>query len=274
MLGSKIDLFREEWLDVIFNQKNKSYGAYALRKESAANTTKSLFYASTVFIALFLAPKIINLIGGALPDEAVTDQAIEVTVASPPPVNPDIPSPPPVEPPPPKTDQVKFPPPIVKPDNMVRDEEQIQITDLKNADPGQKTIAGDPDAGIVIAGPTGDGPKQAAIVEDNTVYENISIEAQPAFPGGMDKFYAYLRKSVKYPPVAAENNIQGKVFLSFVVEKNGELTDIKVDRKLGGGTDEEAIRVLKASPRWTPGIQNGNPVRVKYNIPISFALAQ
>lgn len=274
MLGSKIDLFREEWLDVIFNQKNKSYGAYALRKESAANTTKSLFYASTVFIALFLAPKIINLIGGALPDEAVTDQAIEVTVASPPPVNPDIPSPPPVEPPPPKTDQVKFPPPIVKPDNMVRDEEQIQITDLKNADPGQKTIAGDPDADIVIAGPTGDGPKQAAIVEDNTVYENISIEAQPAFPGGMDKFYAYLRKSVKYPPVAAENNIQGKVFLSFVVEKNGELTDIKVDRKLGGGTDEEAIRVLKASPRWTPGIQNGNPVRVKYNIPISFALAQ
>jgi protein TonB len=179
-----------------------------------------------------------------------------------------------VEPPPPKTDLVKFPPPIVKPDNMVRDEEPVQIKDLKDADPGQKTIAGDPNADIVIAVAAGEGPKQAAVVEDNTVYENISIEMQPAFPGGMGKFYAYLRKSVKYPPMATENNIQGKVFLSFVVEKNGDLTDIKVDRKLGGGTDEEAIRVLKASPRWTPGIQNGNPVRVKYNIPISFALAQ
>ena len=274
MFGSKIDLFREEWLEVIFDRKNKSYGAYALRKQSAADTTRSLFYASTVFIALFLAPKIINLISGALPDEAITNQAIEVTVVSPPPVNPDLPTPPPVEPPPPKTDQVKFPPPIVKPDNMVRDEEPPQITDLKAADPGQKTIAGDPNADIVIAGPTGDGPKQAAIVEDNEVYTMISIETQPAFPGGMEKFYAYLRKTVKYPPIAAESNIQGKVFLSFVVEKNGELTDIKVDRKLGGGTDEEAIRVLKASPRWTPGIQNGNPVRVKYNIPISFTLAQ
>ena len=274
MFGSKIDLFREEWLDVIFNQKNKHYGAYALRKQNAANTTKSLFYASTVFIALFLAPKVINLIKGSLPEKTVTDQVIEVTVAPPPPVNPDVPTPPPVEPPPPKTDQVKFPPPIVKPDNMVRDEEQVQIKDLKDADPGQKTIAGDPDAAIVITGPTGDGPKQAAVVEDNTVYPMISIETQPAFPGGMEKFYAYLRKAVKYPPMAAENNIQGKVFLSFVVEKNGELTEIKVDRKLGGGTDEEAMRVLKASPRWTPGIQNGSPVRVKYNIPISFALAQ
>lgn len=75
--------------------------------------------------------------------------------------------------------------------------------------------------------------------------------------------------------MAAENNIQGKVFLSFVVEKNGELTDIQLaGKKLGGGTDEEAIRVLKASPKWTPGIQNGKPVRVKYNIPISFTLSQ
>jgi len=274
MFGTKIDLFREEWLDVIFAKKNKSYGAYALRQQSAANTTKSLFYASTVFIVLFLTPKIINLINGALPDQAVTSPAIEVTVATPPPVNPDMPTPPPVEPPPAKQDQVKFPPPIVRPDNLVSDEEPVQIKDLLVADPGQKTIAGDPGADIVIAGPAGEGPKQAAIVEDNQVYENISIETQPAFPGGMEKFYAYLRKSVKYPPVAAENNIQGKVFLSFVVEKNGELTDIKVDRKLGGGTDEEAVRVLKASPRWTPGIQNGTPVRVKYNIPISFALAQ
>ncbi|MNL41233.1 Gram-negative bacterial tonB protein [compost metagenome] len=90
----------------------------------------------------------------------------------------------------------------------------------------------------------------------------------------MDKFYAYLSKAIRYPAPAQEANVQGKVFLSFIVEKNGSLTDIKVERKLGYGTDEEAVRVLKASPKWIPGIQNGRPVRVKYNIPISFALAQ
>lgn len=272
MFGSKIDLFRKEWLDVVFDQKNKSYGAYQLRRQNSSNTTKSLFYASAVFILLFVSPKIISLIKGALPEEEVVKQ-VEVTVAPPPPVNPDTPPPPPVEPPPPKQDQVKFPPPIVKPDNLVRDEQPPQIEDLKKADPGQKTIAGDPDADIVVAAPVGNGPKQAAVVEDTKVYDFVSIETQPGFPGGMEKFYAYLRKAVKYPPMAAENNIQGKVFLSFVVEKNGDLTDIHVDRKLGGGTDEEAVRVLKASPRWTPGIQNGKPVRVKYNIPISFTLS-
>ncbi|MBB5439798.1 MULTISPECIES: energy transducer TonB [Pedobacter] len=272
MFGSKIDLLKTEWLDVVFAHKNKKYGAYELRKESSAITTRALFIASAIFVLVFIAPKILSVIKGKLPEDNEVKQ-VEVVVAPPPPVNPETPPPPPVEPPPPKQDQVKFPPPIVKPDNEVVDKEPVQIEDLKKADPGQKTIAGDPDADIVIATAAGEGPKQAAVVEDTKVYDFVSIETQPGFPGGMEKFYAYLRKAVKYPPVAQENNIQGKVFLSFVVEKNGELTDIKVERKLGGGTDEEAIRVLKASPRWTPGIQNGKPVRVKYNIPISFTLS-
>jgi protein TonB len=90
----------------------------------------------------------------------------------------------------------------------------------------------------------------------------------------MDKFYKYLSKAIRYPAMAQEQGIQGKVFLSFIIEKNGTLTDIKIERALGYGTDEEATRVLKASPRWMPGIQNGKEVRVKYNIPISFSLGQ
>jgi protein TonB len=270
---SKIDLFRKEWLDVVFENKNKAYGAYQLRQKNSSTTSRALLFASAAFILLFITPKIISMIKGALPEEEVVKQ-VEVAIQPPPPVDPKTPPPPPVEPPPPKQDQVKFPPPIVKPDIEVRDQEPPQIEDLKKADPGQKTIAGDPDADIVIAAPVGEGPKQAAVVEDTKVYDFVSIETPPGFPGGIEKFYAYVGKSIKYPPMAAENNIQGKVFLSFVVEKNGELTDIHVDRKLGGGTDEEAVRVLKASPRWTPGIQNGKPVRVKYNIPISFTLSQ
>ena len=270
---SKIDLFRKEWLDVVFENKNKAYGAYQLRQKNSSTTTRALLFASAAFILLFITPKIISMIKGALPEDEVVKQ-VEVAIQPPPPEDPKTPPPPTVEPPPPKQDQVKFPPPIVKPDVEVRDQEPPQIEDLKKADPGQKTIAGDPDADIVISAPVGEGPKQAAVVEDTKVYDFVSIETPPSFPGGIEKFYAYVGKSIKYPPMAAENNIQGKVFLSFVVEKNGQLTDIHVDRKLGGGTDEEAVRVLKASPRWTPGIQNGKPVRVKYNIPISFTLSQ
>ncbi len=108
---------------------------------------------------------------------------------------------------------------------------------------------------------------------DVKVYDFVSVERQPGFPGGMEKFYQYLKQTVKYPVLAQNNNVQGKVFLSFIVEKNGDLADIKVERKLGGGTDEEAIRVLKGSPRWNPGIYQGKAVRVKYHIPISFSLS-
>ncbi|MEJ7557261.1 MAG: M56 family metallopeptidase [Pedobacter sp.] len=107
---------------------------------------------------------------------------------------------------------------------------------------------------------------------DIKVYDFVSLEAQPTFPGGMANFYNYLKQNVKYPAEAKANKVEGKVFLSFIVEKDGSLMDIKVDRKLGGGTDEEAVRVLTASPNWNPGVQNGNVVRVKYNIPISFSL--
>jgi TonB family protein len=108
----------------------------------------------------------------------------------------------------------------------------------------------------------------------DTVYDFVTIDQQPTFQGGMDKFYEYLSKSVKYPKEAVAKNIQGKVFLSFIVEKDGALSNINVDRKLGAGTDEEAVRVLAESPKWIPGKIAGKPVRVKYNIPINFALSK
>lgn len=107
---------------------------------------------------------------------------------------------------------------------------------------------------------------------DKKIYDFVSIEKQPEFPGGIRKFYQYLSASIKYPKMAQENNVQGKVFLCFVVEKDGSLTDVQITRGLGSGTDEEAIRVLKESPKWNPGISNGIPVRVKYNINVNFTI--
>lgn len=107
---------------------------------------------------------------------------------------------------------------------------------------------------------------------DPKVYDFVSLNSPPSFPGGMDRFYYYLRRSMKYPAEAVANKVEGKVFLSFVVEKDGRINEVRVERKLGSGTDEEAVRLLEASPRWVPGIQGGKAVRVKYNIPISFTL--
>jgi TonB family protein len=124
-----------------------------------------------------------------------------------------------------------------------------------------------------IANPLYEVVIRAKSDESGKVYDFVSLETQPSFPGGMDKFYGYVQRSVIYPKEAKDNRIEGKVFLSFVVETDGALSDIKVERKLGGGTDEEAVRVLEESPKWIPGVQNGQRVRVKYNIPISFTLA-
>lgn len=108
--------------------------------------------------------------------------------------------------------------------------------------------------------------------DKNRVYSFASMENPPSYPGGMNKFYEFLAATIKFPEEAKALEIQGKVFVSFVVDKDGSIIDIKVERKLGYGTDEEAVRVLKLSNPWNPGLINGQPVRVKFSLPISFNL--
>jgi periplasmic protein TonB len=271
MLGSKIDLFKLQWLDVVFAGRNKAYGAYDLRKKNDKTTSKALVVGSLLFIALVCLPLIIRLIKGAMPEEEAV-KVTEVVLAPPPPIDKKELPPPPPEPPKPKVDQVKFPPPVVVPAEEVRDEEPPTVEELKVADPGQKTIEGDPNAEIRIDEPVGEAPKEAEVTEDvNTIF--TSVEVSPEFPGGMAKFYSYLQKNYRYPAMAREQGVSGKVIMQFVVERDGSLTDIKVLRDLGLGTGEEAIRLLKSMPKWKPGIQNGRPVRVAYTLPFSLNLA-
>ncbi|WP_316798926.1 TonB family protein [Pedobacter frigidisoli] len=107
---------------------------------------------------------------------------------------------------------------------------------------------------------------------DKKIYDFVSITKQPEYPGGIRKFYEYLSKTIRYPELAQEKNVQGKVFLSFIVEKDGSISDVMVTRGLGSGLDEEAVRVLNESPRWNPGVKDGMVVRVKYNINVNFTL--
>ena len=277
---SKLDILTQNWIDIVFDGRNKEYGAYDLRKNNAKNTTRAILIGGFLFIFAFVAPNISKLISSQLSDEDLEKPQLieqEVILATPPPVDEKVPPPPPaVEPPPPRVDIVKFPPPVVKPDNQVVEEEPPTVKDLETATTGQKTMKGDINAPIQIEEPKyGEGPvNQEVTQETNEIFTNV--EVLPSFPGGIEQFYKFLNKQLVYPPMSKENNIQGRVTVNFVVERDGSLTDIKVLRGVAGGEDlsQEAIRVLKKSPKWTPGIQNGRPVRVSYSVPVVFALQQ
>jgi protein TonB len=259
----KLDLFDKQWIDIVFEGRNKAYGAYELRKENSKTTFRALIIGAFVFGLAVSAPLIMSLIPDMSNDDAALDQKI-VTIKLPPKEQPkDLPPPPP---PPPKVDQVKFVKPVVAKTNEIV-EEPPKVEEIKDKKLGDETIKGDPDAPLSVE-PVGNGP--SVVEEDNNIYNTAGIEVKPDFPGGLDKFYKFIGKNYSAP----EDCGSGKVFVTFVVEKDGSLTDIKVLREVCPGSGNEAKRVLKASPKWTPGEQNGKKVRVLYSLPISIQASE
>ena len=116
--------------------------------------------------------------------------------------------------------------------------------------------------------PVDDEPEQAVVEETPFV----SVEKMPEFPGGEEALYKYLSKNLKYPDIAKEQNLQGKVFVQFIVEKDGSISNPKAVRDIGGGCGEEAVRVVRGMPKWTPGKQRTQTVRVQYTLPVVFQL--
>ncbi|MCD4772627.1 MAG: TonB family protein [Bacteroidales bacterium] len=113
------------------------------------------------------------------------------------------------------------------------------------------------------------------VMDDDEVEEAeifTVVESMPKFPGGEGAMNKYLGKNIEYPQMARESGIHGRVYVTFVVETDGRVTDIKILRGIGGGCDEEAVRVVKNMPKWNPGKQRGKPVRVQFNLPIKFTL--
>lgn len=110
------------------------------------------------------------------------------------------------------------------------------------------------------------------VVEDDAIF--VVAENAPEFPGGEDSLYAYIARNIKYPEAAKKEKIEGRVFVTFVIEKDGQVSSAKILRDIGGGCGEEAIRVVKNMPKWKPGTQRGNPVRFQFNLPVSFGLGK
>lgn len=263
----KLDILKNQWLDIVFEGRNKIYGAYQLRKENKSTTIKALIIGAFLFSLAVAIPLIINLLPNSK-DKVVNMDVKITTVKLPPkkvePIKPNLPPPPP---PAPKVDQVKFVKPVVAKTEEVT-EEPPKIVEMKDKNVGKETIKGNPDAVLTVE-PVGTGTA-AVVEEDNKVYNTAGIEVKPEFPGGIEKFYKFVGNNYRAPE---EEGLKGKVYVTFVVEKDGSLTDIKVLRDIGYGTGAEAIRVLKKCPRWQPGEQNGKKVRVLYSLPITIQTA-
>lgn len=254
----KIDLFENKWLDIVFEGRNKSYGAYDLRKKNTSTNIRAFIIGAVIFAFAVATPMLLELIPDSS-DEDLTLKEKIVTVKLPPKEEKPKENIPPPPPPPPKVDQVKFVKPVVAKTNEVT-EEPPKVEEIKDKNIGKEDIKGDPNADLVLT-PPGDGPKQAEVTEDNTIYNSAGIEVKPEFPGGIQKWYSFLKNNFQAPD---EPGLKGKVIVSFVVEKDGSLTDIKVLRDIGFGTGKEAERVLKKGPRWTPAEQNGKKVRCSF----------
>lgn len=278
MFYPKSDIFSQSWLDIIFEGRNQQYGAYVLRRDAARHATLALLAASSVFVVTLLTPLIKSryftdqsTAGTTRPSDRET--VIELT--PPPPIDPAVPEPPTAPPPAPRVSQVRMPEPMVVTADRVS-EEPPTVSTLKLANPGAENIEGNPGAGIRIDLPVGPGSGDAAITESGAPSDVpfIHVEIEPEFPGGLKAFMAYVQQNYRYPAAAVEAGVKGQVVLQFVVERDGSLTDIKIVRDLKFGTGEEAVRLLQAAPKWSPGIQNGREVRVAYTLPIALDISQ
>ncbi|MCC6816082.1 MAG: energy transducer TonB [Saprospiraceae bacterium] len=258
--------------DLVFIGRNKSYGAYHLRRLYDKNMTKAIIYSSLLFLLLVGFPTILNTIKGFIPKKSDLELK-EVTLTEPPPIDPNKPPPPPppkVDPPPIK-DQIKFVPPKVKKDEEVKEEEPPPptIEEIKDKDISTETRKGEEggvDASMLE-------PEPPPVVEEKKEEQIFNyVEQMPEFPDGQAAMYKYIQENLRYPAIARENDIQGKVIVNFVVTKTGDITRVHVVRGIGGGCDEEAVRVIKSMPNWRPGKNNGVAVPVTFTLPIQFKL--
>lgn len=277
---AKVDLTSNEWTDLVFQTKNKEYGAYPLRRNTGKRNLWSIIIMFLAAILGFSAFTIVKTIQANArvenTQEVVLSDIAEKKEKPKVEKKPEIKIPEQQKMPEKVASSVKFTEPVIKKDNQVKEDNQLkQQEDLNESTTkiGALDVKGNDEAGEVlkvekaeIEQPKPEPKKE----EDNKVFD--VVEQQPAFPGGQGALLSWLSSNIHYPAVAEENGIQGRVVVSFVVEKDGSISNVQVVRGVDPSLDKEAARVVKSMPKWTPGKQNGQAVRVKYNVPVTFKL--
>jgi periplasmic protein TonB len=264
-------------LDIIFEGRNKEYGAYELRKTYNRRMTAALIAAAVILALAFLAFMVANKMNEKDTTEMVVQdvQLEEIKKEDPRPEPP--PPPPPPKPEPPKVEMAKFTPPkIVKDEEVKEDEKPPEVEKLEETKIGTINQEGIKDEGIV-APPVSDAGKGVieAPKKDETDYDQTftKVEIESDYPGGQGAWMRYLNKTFRYPDQAVEQEIQGTVVVQFIVDKEGNVSEVEaISGPKEGGLREEAIRVIKKSGKWTPAVQNGRQVKSYKKQPITFRL--
>ncbi|WP_406826281.1 energy transducer TonB [Pedobacter sp. KACC 23697] len=279
MFNSSINVYKTEWLDLVFAGRNKNYGAYDLRSKSSSIMTRVLLVSGSIFIIACFSPLIYNKL---VPRENVVVEKAKVidltqVIHQMKPKTPE----PEKKIEPAKAEAVKVKtialPSQVVVVNKVDLPDPPTIKEIEQAVISDKTQDGiiAPNATISDNKGTGDGTGTAkegtGTAEDKEIY--LGADEYPEFNGGAKAWSKYMERNLRYPYQAQEDGIQGKVFVSFVVEKDGSITDVSVIKGIGFGCDEEAMKVIKKSPLWKPGKNKGIPVRVRYNMAINFQIS-
>lgn len=267
-MAGKNDIFSASWCEIVFEKRNKTYGAYELRKRYEKNIFVAVIVAVSFFVVAMTTPLIIELIKSRIGNED-TVKIVEgpTTLAEPPPIDKNEPPPPPVEPPPPLKSTIKFTPPVIVKDELVTDTVRTQ-QDLSEKEVSTKTQEGDSVHGADLS--LLDDGKGKEDPEANKIF--LVVEQSSEFPGGDEARTKFIQNNLHYPAIAKENGIQGIVYITFVIDKEGKVTDASVRKGVGAGLDEEALRVIKLMPPWKPAKQAGKAVKQQFTLPIRFAL--
>ncbi len=254
MNKAKVDI-----LDIIFQYKNKLYGAYKIRKEYPMYVSKAMGITMLILLLVF---------GGAYASIYLRDawkakpkpKSTDFEMQAPPPMSKDEPPPPP--PLPPQVEIAKFTPPVIVEDNEVEQKDDVKpVDEVRNVGP----VDQEGDTNITIA-PEG-GPIET---EDNTIYNMAEIQEQAGYKGDLEQ---YLADNTSYPEFEKDAGTEGTVKIKFVVEKDGTLSGIEVQKSVSPGLDQEALRVVKSMKNsWKAGKQNGKAVRMSFSLPFVFKL--
>jgi periplasmic protein TonB len=268
-MAANNDIFSNEWCDLIFIGKNQDYGAYELRRNSVRRHFRALLIATILFVLAITGPGLLKSILPAKHESDTTVRTLtDIQLDKPKEqenIIKDIPPPPPVR------NTIKFTPPVIKPDEMVAEEDepkmQKEVVEQKAAIGAVDFDKGTNDIDAPIA------KKEQEIVQaDEKPF--INVEQMPEYPGGTKEMMKFITNNLKYPVIASEMGVQGNVIVQFVVGRDGKIGSIKVLRGIGSGCDEEAIRVLQKMPAWNPGRQGGKPVLVFFTLPFRFVLSK
>ncbi len=282
-MAKDVDLTSKEWCDIVFEGKNKEFGAYKLRESSASRHTKSI---TMVLIGLAIVLALLILSVSGVFKKAEEEQTAITTVQEI--VDYSEPEEEEIE----EEEQFVMP---EEPEEIIAPEEvanQQQVTDLliveddkieedKQVKNQEEVLENEAAVGAVdITEGTNDLNKiaikeeviAAPVVEEEEPVSIAMVEQKPEFQGGEAAMYKWLSDNIVYPSAASEEGIQGRVVVEFVVGKDGSITNVRIVRPRHPALDKEALRVVKAMPKWMPGRNNGQPVKVTYTLPVTFRL--